>query len=358
MKKLLFLILTILLVASAMAQKTGPITPVYIRTDSITPYTDNEDLNLSGRGTGGVKIEGAYTLPKVDGATGQVMMFNGDGTTQPGDVTGYSVSSEANDRIVTSTGAATGNAETNLTFNGTTLHIGPNSNYSELGTRLFLFSGTTLKLNLRRDGLRNSGAELLGLNNATSAALSIYGYIQTLDDTGTIPVTILTSSLNNSSVLSTRPTLAGYNYDTKQWEVAADGTWDYEGSILSDVADPINAQDVATKNYVDEITGVYRVTETGVTTSGNVDITVPAEDGVFECWFGVTDGGNAGFNKRYIIRKDAGVAQTSANIEISGTPTGFSFGNPSFLNSTTFRWPYTITSSSFTIWVTYKKISG
>ena len=48
--------------------------------------------------------------------------FYGDGSHITG-IPGYEVSNEVDNRIITSTGAATGNAEANLTFDGTNLLI-------------------------------------------------------------------------------------------------------------------------------------------------------------------------------------------------------------------------------------------
>jgi len=46
----------------------------------------------------------------------------------------------------------------------------------------------------------------------------------------------LVSYVNTSNAaLTSRPTLAGYNYTTKQWEVGADGTWDFRDNVLGDV---------------------------------------------------------------------------------------------------------------------------
>lgn len=76
MKKL---IIMIGLFAAFFAEaQTGNFTRVKTR-DGVFSMTTNTDLELSGNGTGGVRIEGVYTLPVADGTNGQVMTTNGAG---------------------------------------------------------------------------------------------------------------------------------------------------------------------------------------------------------------------------------------------------------------------------------------
>lgn len=78
MKKILLTQFLALGFVWAVAQ-TSPIAPAYIRTDSIASFTDNTNLDLVGRGTGGVNIEGVYTLPKVDGTLDYLIKTDGSG---------------------------------------------------------------------------------------------------------------------------------------------------------------------------------------------------------------------------------------------------------------------------------------
>ena len=95
---------------------------------------------------------------------------------------------------------------------------------------------------------------MLGFNNGETTNRSIMGQLSTSNttehilslianannissDSGTVPTMALISERTGGATLSTRPTLAGYNYTTKQWEVSANGDWDYQGNSQSGITD-------------------------------------------------------------------------------------------------------------------------
>jgi hypothetical protein len=109
---------------------------------------------------------------------------------------GFSVTNEANNRIITSTGSSTGNAEANLTFDGTIL------------------------------GINTSG----GL---TCSPTSTFGFRILSDgdtDTGSTPLTTIDSSIVGAAV-STRP-LVGFSNDLNYMTYVYANSWDYQGNNL------------------------------------------------------------------------------------------------------------------------------
>jgi hypothetical protein len=71
--------------------------------------------------------------------------------------------------------------------------------------------------------------------SSATVAQNIVGEVVDGNDSGGVPALSL-SAWVGSSPLATRPTLAGYNLSTKQWEVAANGTWDYQGNALTGIS--------------------------------------------------------------------------------------------------------------------------
>jgi len=85
-------------------------------------------------------------------------------------------------------------------------------------------------------GTNTSGSFFKEINGSERVIHGVQ--LQTGSDTGSVPVNQIISSIlvsGNGTTLSTRPSLAGYNWTTKQWEVAANGNWadrDWETRIL------------------------------------------------------------------------------------------------------------------------------
>lgn len=71
-------------------------------------------------------------------------------------------------------------------------------------------------------------------NNATKPAL-IIGELETGTDTGTQPALVLEGRLQGPAALTTRPILSIQNHITKVFEIAADGTQDFQGNKLTGI---------------------------------------------------------------------------------------------------------------------------
>ncbi|WP_456457668.1 hypothetical protein [Reichenbachiella sp.] len=84
-------------------------------------------------------------------------------------------------------------------------------------------------------GTNEKSTTIAGVSNTSgSETLNLTSLVTTGNDTGNIAATVLMARIGGAA-LSTRPTLAGYNFTTKQWEVAADGNWDYQGNDLNNI---------------------------------------------------------------------------------------------------------------------------
>ena len=111
------------------------------RTNAILNVNGNLELRTgagagSGSGTRRLVVNGdgtitfnqAYTFPTADGSANQVLQTNGSGTLSFGTVSGTTINSNANNRVITGSGTAnTLNGESNLVFDGTNLGIGTTS---------------------------------------------------------------------------------------------------------------------------------------------------------------------------------------------------------------------------------------
>lgn len=108
---------------------------------------------------------------------------------------------------------------------------------------------------------------IVGQNDvSTNHNLTLLAEVQATNDTGSTPAIAINAYADNDTTLGTKPTLAGYNYTTKQWEVGADGTWDYQGNDLlnANVIQP-NSFTVAGVPAASSYTGgiIYVSDETG-----------------------------------------------------------------------------------------------
>jgi hypothetical protein len=83
-----------------------------------------------------------------------------------------------------------------------------------------------------------SGSSIRAIHDAsTRESLEIIAQVPVAKDDGPVPALIFNSAQSDNTPLVTRPHSAGYNLTTKLWEVAADGTWDYQGNDLGNIND-------------------------------------------------------------------------------------------------------------------------
>jgi len=108
------------------------------------------------------------------------------------------------------------------------------------------------------NGTTNMNEFLARLNVTTAGNTGSYTTNVTTpvaNDAGTTPLTILNLAQTGPiGAIATRPLWEIQNNGASQVVVAANGTWDFQANSLTDLSDPTNAQDAATKNYVDGLT--------------------------------------------------------------------------------------------------------
>ncbi|MEM9687476.1 MAG: hypothetical protein AAF934_11225, partial [Bacteroidota bacterium] len=102
------------------------------------------------------------------------------------------------------------------------------------GTQIRLNTAGLLKGSISTNG-DNNGFELTGNNNGADTTIHFKGIVQTGGDTGTNPIFSYTGNYNNTSELSARPILNAFNNDTMLFQVAADGSWDYQGNDVTNI---------------------------------------------------------------------------------------------------------------------------
>lgn len=231
----------------------------------------------------------------TDGTAGQVLTTNGAGVYSWSDPSGASFSGTTNNGLITydsSSGVGTVESTITYTASGTaaTLNVGNNTTYvgqiiakgvtGYVGPILQLEdeSGSSYHLKLHQDaggqksswGSGSQGDFLSSINTGGSKAFTIGA---DYPDSGTNAVIEIVSRSSGSS-LATRPSLSGWNHGTKQWEVSAGGDWNYQANNLTNLADPVNDQDAATKAYVDGTSGTYTPTIQGSTSNPTVTYNV------------------------------------------------------------------------------------
>lgn len=344
MKKIIFLFLSIASLG-AFAQ-TEPIAPEYVRTDSIASFTNDTDVTIVGRGTGGVNIEGEYTLPKTDGTANQVFKTDGAGNIVFDNVSfseiegtdtvltisdtvstlatqydltqiqGYTVTNEADNRVITSTGAGTGNAETNLTFDGT-------------------------DLNIVTGGLQIGGTEVISSGRAitgTTGNLSTLNIASHPSPTGN-KLSIFTADGNTDYQISLRDLTSAVTADYRIRANAGD---------LSLTFDPVSGSNHTAK-FTNSGAGVFNMEVDGSLTAGATTVS------------SFTNSGVAGTGERLKTATSTGLESTIANGTDGQVMTMVS-GSPAWANNegTPINGTYTpaITASSSNPTVSYTTQDG
>lgn len=171
-----------------------------------------------------------------------VSQLTADLPSSGGDVT--KVGTPANNEIGVWTGDGTIEGDSNFTWNGNSLGVNSVSAGSTLSSyTLSINDSSSSRISTLATNINSvaSGEATTGLSSlinfgsdASREALNIEGKIHSSLDTGSVPVMTLTSYILTNA-LSNRPTLAGYNYTTKQWEVGADGNWNFQGNDIHNV---------------------------------------------------------------------------------------------------------------------------
>ena len=146
--------------------------------------TATEDALLGGLfvppASGGVQM----TMPSADGVEDQVLATDGSGTLSfKNQASGMSLSNDANNRVVTATGAGSGNAEANLIFDGSTLTVTGNitvPNDGDIGS-----VGATDAIQISSGGIVTLKDDLLLKDAATIGNASVAD-VMTLASTGIV----------------------------------------------------------------------------------------------------------------------------------------------------------------------------
>jgi len=106
--------------------------------------------------TGTPNVNSAYTLPTSDGTSGQVLTTNGSGAVSFGTINLTTINNNADNRIITGSGTAdTLNAESGLTYDGSTLAVTGGATFTanvSLGDNDYLRFGASQDLLIFHDG--------------------------------------------------------------------------------------------------------------------------------------------------------------------------------------------------------------
>jgi len=229
--KILVLFLLLLIGGGSALGQVGNFTKVRVR-DSVISLTADTDLILRGQGTGGVNIEGEYTLPQSDGTVGQVLSTDGAGNItfedgSGGDVT--KVGTPANNQIGVWTGDGTIEGEPNLVYSSNILDVLGISNPI---IRTQITSGTI--------GLAGfiATTPLTGINIAANNSTTV-GTTMGLANAGLIYL-ITNGGISNSNLVIGTTTAIPFNFGTNNVIAGIiDGTtqdWDFNGNNLTGIA--------------------------------------------------------------------------------------------------------------------------
>jgi hypothetical protein len=157
-----------------------------------------------------------------DAATRAYVLANGGGNVS-------SSTTDVNDQFGLFTGDKTIKSTDMLTLQGTTgiLRVGAFQQIGLSATQTSIATGSGVTNSIFSQGANNS-----------APSIEIMGTVAGAFDTGSEPIVALVAQRGTGSMV--RPTLAGYRSEnsgtsTKQWEVAAGGTWDYQGNDLTSI---------------------------------------------------------------------------------------------------------------------------
>jgi hypothetical protein len=187
---------------------------------SVNSTSGNAEANLTFDGTS-LNVTGGVTASA--GFTGS---FTGDGSNLTGLPPGYTVTNSSNNRIVTSVNSTSGNAETNLTFDGTSLNVTGGVTASAGFTGSFTGDGSNLTgLPPGYSVSNSSNNRVITSVNSTSgnAETNLTFDGSTLGVTGRVTATSFTGSLlgnassSDSATSATTATRASFmqSFDTR-----------------------------------------------------------------------------------------------------------------------------------------------
>lgn len=214
--------------------------------DTQASFFDLKPFEITLNSTGNVKLQG-LTYPDTDGTNGQVLQTDGSGALSFATPSGGTIMNGSTPNgVLTYNSAGIASVESGLTFqanqiltvasqsNGSgTLLVG--SSAGNNGRIIATSSAGSANMSPSFDNsfANGNGAFFYGSSiNSGASFVSLFGTLANTADNGNVPCVKIGAykGAPTASVFS-RPTLAGYNHLTKQWEVAANGTWDYQGNI-------------------------------------------------------------------------------------------------------------------------------
>lgn len=177
------------------------------------------------------------------------------------------VGTPINNQVAVWTGDGTIEGQANITFDGNLKVQNSDINILNGGSHEgVVFPSGGLRIGTKTSALStlNSSDVNRGIIRSKPAftgadhSLEIIADISAGEDSGSLPNIAIVSQRTNSA-LSSKPTIAGYNYTTKQWEVGANGTWNFQGNDITNVGTGtantnwVIASDERLKDQVDKI---------------------------------------------------------------------------------------------------------
>jgi len=222
--------------------------------NTLSTTNTNGDLVLNPNGTGKVSIANAYTLPRVDGTNGQILVTNGSG------VLAFQSPAPSSFTIAGNTGTDTFSTGETLTFTGTASIVtavtdntvtisASDATTSTKGVASFSsasFDVTTGAVSIKNAGVSNSQ---LANSSVTIGSTSV-----SLGSTVTAFSGLTELTVDNIKLDATTISAVGVADDISiELEPKGTGTVDVSGARISSVGEPTQASDAATKQYVDAV---------------------------------------------------------------------------------------------------------